>query len=49
MDMLRERAEAADMLESMSRTAFDRNRVIRRLRRRCERRMHLANKDSPSP
>ena len=39
MDMLRERAEAADALEAMSRTAVDRNRIIRR----CERRLHLAN------
>ena len=43
MDMLRQRAEAADMLDAMSRTAVDRNRIIRKLRRRCERRLHLAN------
>lgn len=43
MDMMRQRAEAADVLDAMSRTAIDRNRIIRRLRRRCERRLRLAN------
>ena len=41
--------ECADVLEAMSRTAVDRNRVIRRLRRRCERRLLLANAEAHVP